>query len=233
MDIKEYNKVMNERYFRNNAYHGVKDPQENSTSGNHHIINAIHYTILNREGELTEQDREIADKYIEACMERPGIFNRAPDKFDHQAHDDYIGIACTSSLLSLPFIGYINDNKLRYYDNTEESIKFEFKNWHGRFPWAIMTYRVCGGLSVNILLQLAFCIYLYINIGNKDLTDTSGKILRWLQIEAVKGKYKLVDYFIKMWHTDVMKDYPGGMGDVMGIYYGEDHPFAKVLKGKV
>lgn len=233
MNILQYNKVMNASYFRNNTYHGVKDPQVNSTSGNHHIMNAIHYSILNREDALVEQDRAVANTFIDACMEKPGIFNRAPDKFDHQAHDDYIGIACTSKILHLPFAGYINDVKLRYYDNTEESTKFELKNWHGRFPWAILTYRLCGGLGANILLQLAFCIYLYMGIKNKDLTDTSGRILRWLQKENVKGKYKLVDKFIKMWEDDIKAKYPDAMGTVLGIYYGEEHPFALYMRGKV
>lgn len=233
MTIEEFIKTMNESYFKAGAYHGMKNPDNNSTSGNHHVINATYYTIVNNLGKLTEEDREIANAYISACMEKPGIYNRAPDKFDHQAHDDTVAICATSKLLHLPHAGLIEDIPYYYYDNTEETTKFEFKNWHWRFVWPILTYKVCSGKSTNLFYQLGFCYYLYTGTKKKDMTDTSGRILRWLQKEAVKGKYKLVDWFIKKFEDNIARDYTFAMGDVFGIYYGYDHPFSLIMKGKV
>ena len=233
MNIEQYNLEMNTNYFRANTYHAVKNPQINSTSGNHHLMNAIHYCILKRENKLTDKDRNTASNFIHDCSERLGIYNRAPDKFDHQAHDDYLAISVTSKLLGLFHATIINNTPYYYFDNTEETSKFELKNWHGRFPWAIFTYKTCAGEIANLFYQLVFCGYLVSSMFNKDLTDTSGRILRWIQKEAVKGKYKLVDFFIDLWEKDIVKKYPEAMGTVMGIYYGDDHPFSQVLKGKV
>lgn len=233
MDFKQYYSEMNSNYFRENSYHPVKNPAYLETSGNLHIINAIHYTILERYKANAEREYHNASSFISDCMERFGIYNRAPTKFDHQAHDDYIGIAIQSKLFNLAHARFINSTKYYYFDNTEETNKFEIKNWHGRFPWALFTYNVCDTGSANLFYQLGFCAYLWTGIRNKDLTDTSGRILRWLQKEAVKGKYKLVDWFIGKWEKDLASKYPGGIGEVMGIYYGPDHPFALVLKGEV
>lgn len=238
MNVTEFISEMNNNYFKDGTYHTQRNPQTNSTSGNHHVINATYYTILNKLDSklLSFEDMVNADNYIKRCEEKTGIYNRAPDKFDHQSHDDYIGIACTSDILGLDFSFHIvtkGETSFWYFDNTEESSKFEIKNWHGRFPWAIGTYRVCATGDVSFLNELGFCLYLYSDIKNKDLTDTSGKILRFIQKERWKGYSKLVDKFIKMWEDSIIKRYPNAMGDVMGIYHGEDHPFCKVLKGIV
>jgi hypothetical protein len=193
--------------------------------------------MLNKkESMLTIEDVITSDNYIARCQEKMGIFNRAPNKFDHQSHDDYIGIACTSNILGLWFANYIvayGKKHFYYYDNTEETTKLEIKNWHGRFPWAIGTYKVCAGYKANWFEQLNMCLYLYVSIKNKDLTDTSGRILRFIQKERWKGRYKLVDKFIKMWEDDIKTRYPKAMGDVLGIYHGKDHPFAIIMEGKV
>lgn len=236
MEIKEFMYKMNRDYYRNGAYHGIKNPAENSTSGNHHVINATYYSIIDRFNEVTGSDQKIASDYIHACEEKAGIYNRTPDKFDHQSHDDYIGICCTSNKLFLPFAADIVQYGKKhwwYFDNTEETTKFEIKNWHGRFPWALHTYKVCAGGCASLLSILGFCAYMYMGTFNKDLTDTSGRILRWLQKESVKGKNGLVDFFIHKWEADILEKYPNGMGDVFGIYYGEEHPFAQIMKDDV
>lgn len=236
MDFNIYKDIMNNHYFRDGTYHGAKDPPTNSTSGNHHIINAIHYSICDRYNEVTGEDQIIASNYIDKCLDITGVFNRAPDKFDHQAHDDIIGISCTSKKLFLPYANYINrygEKHFWYFDNTEETSKFEIKNWHGRFPWAIATYKHCAGYRLNLFYQLALGLYFYTGTRNDDTTDTSGRILRWLQKESVKGKYKIVDFFIKKWEDKLKEQYSNAMGDVMSIYYGVNHPFAQILQGVV
>lgn len=236
MNVTEFISEMNNNYFKDGTYHTQRNPQTNSTSGNHHVINATYYTIVNKLDKtlLTMDDVANADSYIMRCQERKGIYNRAPDKFDHQSHDDYVGISCTSDILGLWYpndIVEVGKKKLWYFDNTEESTKFEFKNWHGRFPWATGTYKVCADDKLGPLNVAGICLYLYDDIRNKDLTDTSGKILRFIQKERWKGESKTVDKFIKMWEDSIVKKYSNAMGDVMGIYHGEDHPFCKVLKG--
>lgn len=236
MNIQEFITEMNDNYFNNGCYHAVKNPPNGSTSGNHHILNATYYTIIDRHNKLNSADQQIASEFIIRCEEKPGIYNRAPDKFDHQAHDDYIGIACTSKKLFLPFAMEIykyGKKHFWYYDNTEETTHFEFKNWHGRFPWAICTYKTCANGNAPLFYKLAFGLYMYAGTFNNDKSDTSGRILRWLQKESLKGQSKLLDFFINLWEADIKKKYTDGMGDVFGIYYGLDHPFSKIMKGEV
>lgn len=233
MEPAKYKALMDGRYYRNNAYHAVIDPETDSTSGNHHVINAIHYTILKRYNLLNDGDRETANEFIHACMEGFGIYNRAPDKFDHQAHDDYLGIAVTSKLLNLYHRLIIANTPYYYFDNTEETPKVELKNWHGRFPWAVYTYKVAADQNPGVFNRLIFCGYLVMDLFRKDLTDTSGRILRWLQIQNAKGESKVVDFFINLWENNLRKKYTGGMGEVMAIYYGADHPFAEILRDQV
>ena len=237
MLIGEYIREMQAHYFKGNCYHTQRNPEHNSTSGNHALINATHYTIVKKlGGKLTDDDIVEANNYIRDCKEREGIFNRAPDKFDMQAHDDYVGICCTSKQLQLPYAEEIYNYGTKhwwYFDNTEETPKFEFRNWFGRFVWTVFTFKACARARANLFLQLAFGLFLYTQSFNKDLTDTSGRILAWVQKEAVKGKYKLVDWFIEKWEADVKAKYPNGVGDIMSIYHAPDHPFALILKGVV
>lgn len=234
----EYKLEMYNNYRRGNTYHTMRNPDNDTTSGNHHVINATHHVIAKKIGILITQDEEFIKQFIIDSRDVSGVINRAPTKYDHQTHDDLVCISVSSKLLNWSFAKEIAEEGNEgfipwYFDNTEESTNFEFKNWHGRFPWAVFTYRHCADMNVNWFHKLGYKHYLKDSMKNKDLTDTSGRILRFIQNEAARGIDKGVDEVIKEWEEDLLKKYPGGMGEVLGIYHGKDHPFSKVMWGKV
>lgn len=236
MTIEQFIQVMNNKYFTYDCYHTAKNPS-NYTSLNHHVINATYYAQLNRYNAQTEKDRLIAQRFIEACRDESGVFNRIPGNFDQlQAHDDLLSIVTTSKILHLPYAGEIYDygNKWRfpkfkgipipvkwYYDSTEESKEFDVRCFHGRFPWLIAYYKACDNIELNLFDKLAYSLYL-LNDANE-----SGNILRWLTISQMKGKYKIVDKAIKMWENNIIKKY-GTMNNVFALYHAKDHPFANL-----
>lgn len=255
MDISQFVIEMEMHYKRGGVYHTMRNPDNDITSGNHHVINATYYVILNKfnythglESALSKE----ASTFIEACRSPTGVFNRAPTKLDKEGHDDNLAITVTSNILNLSYAKEIFDygNKWRYpklhiyksfylpiplkwyYDNITED-KLTLSSWHGRFQWLIAFYKLSNGKSISLLERLALNIYLESDSYNKDLTDTSGRILTWLVIQSIKGKDFDIDESITAWEKDIMSKYPGGMGQVFGIYHGTNHPFALIMEGKI
>lgn len=236
MDIKDFIQTMNQKHFRDDCYHTVKNPTGYS-SLNHHVINATYYSLLNSKHGQTETDRLIAQNFIESCKDVTGVYNRIPGNTDQlQAHDDLLAIVTTSRLLHLPYAGEIYDygNQWRfpkfkgipipvkwYYDSTEESPEFDVRCFHGRFPWLIAYYKVCDNIELSWFDQLAYYLYM------RSDANESGNILRWLTISQMQGKYKLVDKAIKVWHSNIVKKY-GTMNNVFALYHNKAHPFANL-----
>ncbi len=232
MTLEEYEKEMKAHYFYNGCYHTVRNPITPSTSGNHHVINATHYLILKMFGANMASYAAEAWDYIMRCREAPGIFNRAPDKFDHQAHDDYIAIFIICRIFGFTDIAneMVKAGKppFFYYDNTEETKKFEFKNWFGRFGWTAYTFANCSTISKpGIFSKLCMALYYIVGAFNKDRTDTSGRILRWLQVRGQPHNSLLVGFAIWLWRKSMCKLYKSPQ-EMLGIYHGRSHPFARI-----
>lgn len=258
-DVVAYYKEMNDHYFRANCYHTVRDPQHDATSGNHHVSNATHHVILNKLTKgysivlqsLIKDEAFSAVEFIEATRNKHGWFDRHPKKLgDRQAHDDNMGIIVSSKILGLPFGKDIYDHGNKwtkgtlavkgykiplalkwYYTNLDDLPAIRLNAWHGRFVWLNAVYDVGGGKKPGVLASLAYAGYLLKDIYfNKDKTDTSGKILKWLANDAMKGQNFLIDYAIRKWEQYIKDMYVDGhMGEVLGVYHGFDHPFSKSM----
>jgi hypothetical protein len=259
----DYHTEMIEHYYRAGAFHTVRDPQEDATSGNHHVLNATHHLVLKKlingngviKNTLLRQEALPAFNFIEATRNKYEWFDRHPAKMgDRQAHDDNIGIITSSKILTLPFATDIYEHgdkwtkgtfevkgiKLPillkwYYTNLDDLPAIRFNAWHGRFPWLIALYKVGAGYEPGLLGSLAYAVYLLEDVYfNKDKTDTSGKILKWLMNDSLRGESKIIDWAIDKWEAYIKEMYPNGyMGEVLGIYHGEDHPFAKAMYGRI
>ena len=69
---------------------------------------------------------------------------------------------------------------------------------------------------------------------NKDKSDTSGRILKWLSNDVMRGQSRLIDWAIDKWEANIKEVYPDGhMGEVLGIYHNESHPFSKYMWRKI
>lgn len=237
MTEQQFIELMFDEYQYGGCFHTQRFPIQQSTSGNHHVINATFHAMLNTQQNSEEMQviRDLARNYIERCRDMAtDTFNRAPDKYDHQAHDDYVAIAVSSYLLGLPYAKEIVDKHAPFFyvDNTEESTQFEFKNIFGRFGWTNYTFYRAAGLKPSFLLRLAFAIYIYVGSRNMDRTDTSGRILRWLQLSIADRNDWMLRWAIRRWENNIREVYPTArMGAVMAIYHGSLHPFALYMSG--
>lgn len=257
----DFHTEMVEHYYRAGAFHTVRNPQEDATSGNHHCINATYHLILKKSTDnrliskvLLNQEKEPAAKFINSTRNLYDWFDRHPKKMgDRQAHDDNIGIIVSSKILGLPFPQEIYDKGNQwtkghlllaglkipfvlkwYYTNLPDEPQLRLNAWHGRFPWLVGIYNVGVGKSPGFINSLAYAAYLMADVYfGKDRTATSGKILKWLANDTMKGQSKIIDWAINKWENYIKEMYPGQMGEVLGIYHGVDHPFSKAMWGKM
>ena len=116
----DYYNEMVAYYYRADCFHTMRNPDQDATSGNHHVINATHHYILKKlkNKALMDADEELysdiefmlieehttASNFIESTRNKYGWFDRHSKKMgDRQAHDDNIGIIVSSRFLGLNF----------------------------------------------------------------------------------------------------------------------------------
>lgn len=245
----DYISEMNAHYYRANAYHTVRDPDSDATSGNHHVINATHYLIMRK---ISPMSLMIVtpEPFIESTRTPEGWFNRHPTKVnDIEKHDDNIGIITISNLFGLSYAKEIYNYGSRwrypklfgklplpmkwYYDNLNGT-KLDFNLWHKRFFWTVAVYKAGAGEKLNIIDKLSYCFYLLDDVYlKKDRTAVSGTILKWLANDVMKGKSWLIDKCIAKFEKHIEEVYPDKMGEVFAIYHGTEHPFAKIMKNRL
>lgn len=121
--VADYYKEMVAYYYRADCFHTMRNPDQDATSGNHHVINATHHLILKKnlgysigyDGqvsggsydevmEMLENEAIASKSFIESTRNKYGWFDRHPKKMgDRQSHDDIIGIFVSSRILELKF----------------------------------------------------------------------------------------------------------------------------------
>jgi len=249
MDVAQFIEEMHKHYYRAGVYHTMKDPDQDYTSGNHAVLNATYYAILNQNNATTEADRVTAQAFIESCRGPNDTFNRTPTKPDLQGQDDLIGIAVTAKALGLPYAYELHLRgkrwmypklfgipiPFRYYYNNETRTDLNIKSYYGnlRFPWFTAFITESAGEEPSLFQEIAYVVMLYGDIRNKNTGDTSGRILTWLMNQNMKGKSKFVDYFIRKWEISISELYPDKIGGVFSVYHGPSHPFSVFMKGKI
>jgi hypothetical protein len=215
-----------------------KNPGARSTN-NALLYTGTYYAILVLKGEAREEDLKQFETLVRACEVpgNPGLYYRHPNHTDiPQQHDDYIGIAAASYHLQ----STIAKDIMTYgkaYNWTYDSLKPGSSNiafWHYRFGSVTPHYKVCAGEHLGLIDQITWSISIAIGaFGNKD--NASGKILDWLKIRAVGGKFPLCDAAIALWRYRMGKAFPNGMGDIFAHYFlndgGYSHPFSEATKG--
>lgn len=247
MDFQEFHQQMNSNYYRANCYHTMQNPDNDATSGNHHVINATYHLINFKLNDLYPASLEGKEDYnkeyafIANTQVEPGLYVRHPVKAkDNQTHDDYIGLLVSSKIFNLGIAKAIHEYGQsrrfllkNYFDTLKES-RFKFDSWFGRFTWFTAVVKVRVGIEPNLLEKISYCAHIMTDVYlNKDRTNTSGRILQWMMNSMMKGKSKIVDACINKWEENIKATYPGQMGEVLGIYHGVNHPFTKAMWGKI
>ncbi len=242
MDYNQFYQEMNTHYYRANCYHTMRTPNNDATSGNHHVINGTYYLIGRKLGGYTPSNVDKFYAFVRSTeVNQGGLYARHPNKkTDHQTHDDYIGILTGAVALgsSYPneYIHRYGENNNYIYDTLQKPATFTTKwnNWHGRFPGLIGVYKRAAGVKISMLDRIGYCAALLADIYfPKEKTDVSGRILTWLSNSIMKDEGKMIDYCIDKWNKKIEQTYEGKMGEVLGIYHGTTHPFSKAMWNKL
>lgn len=137
----------------------------------------------------------------------PGLLSRYPGDPGIMDWDDHLGAAAVS-----PFCAS------RINKHGEATDWMFGTQWLGRLPIFIPTVRASAGLPLNYFNQAKASVAFIWNCFEKR-EETSGKILLWLASKALYGKYRMITAAIDIWRYSMRKKYPGGMNEVMGIYF--------------
>lgn len=212
------------------AVHTVRDANEDITSGNHHVIGAVHHKFLALMDQIRLRDISQAVTFIESTRDVTGVFNRAATKLEDQAHDDILALVVSDFYLDRGYArelyaigdrwvaGWMRVWKIKvpvifkwYFDNTEETPEIELKKWFGRFMWLPGVIKICTrrpDLKMSWFEKLNYMIYLGTNLLEKDPNAMSGRQLRWLTIDVVyRQGYPMVNRMIRKWRQKQEETY--------------------------
>jgi hypothetical protein len=145
----------------------------------------------------------------------PGLIGRYPGSNDCCSWDDHTGAAAVSVAMAKRILTYMNKNNWTLPNG----------DYLGRFPLFAPTVMIGAGETLSVWDQIkAAAAYLYNCFEKKS--ETSGKIILWLASKKFgDGTYKITTFAVAIWTIVMTWKYPGGMKDVMAIYFPEGHPF--------
>ncbi len=221
-----YKELMNAHYIlgRWGAVHTVRDPADDITSGNHHVIAAVHHKYLGLMKVWDVEDQRKAIEFIESTRDVTGVFNRAATKLEDQAHDDILAISASAYYLKMPryarelhaignrwTAGFMKVWGIKipmvfkwYYDNTEETPEIEVKKWFGRFFWLPGFMKEClddPNEGMSWFHRMNYVFYILDSAWfEKDDRAVSGRQLRDLTMDIVYRRgYPIVNWAIRTW----------------------------------
>ena len=201
------------------------------TTGNGILETAFAVLYLTDLPEST--DRDLIRGLIEAvlrCQTSEGSFNKNPGRTDQITHDDLMGAASLSRIVSSPLSSPLAGLLVRLGEQNMWNIGNSLPPYwdaHAR-PWDVCYYRMCAGRKsawyeeVMMVLEILIAA-LRLAMGK---TSPSGDRLRWLRLRAVKGFSVWTDLAGWLWRLAARRAYvtPGTM---MKWYYDNaEHPYA-------
>lgn len=210
----------------------VPNPPKHSTD------NALlfHATLISL---LTPEEREIEKPVFEAavlaCEFVPGRYGRYPGDTENDAWDNLVGIAYASYVLDLPFAAdiYQYGHTTGWVWNNADPGKWTGASYLGRYPTFIpflKTAAKAGGLNPFAQMMVSGG---YLSNWFEEKAATSGRLLLRLQAECLCHHGPISDAGIHVWKKRMKQLYPGGYRELMGIYFGQDHPFTQYAPSEI
>lgn len=155
-----------------------------------------------------------------------GLLQRYPGCKTQDSFDNYIAAMAASYLC--------DGGKLagRIWTYGKKNFGFYCNNgfvWNAflwRSPSFVGFSRFCATGNIGLHWQAVLAESFRIAANSKE---QDSKILSWFMVRCLKGKYKVVDKAIEHWKTKLKEHYPRGIGNVLGEYYGYDHPNSMAL----
>jgi hypothetical protein len=215
----------------------VRSPYISNQPGQEPDGNPILYlglwcAILNRvNGGLTSNEFNLVKETYLKSATLPGLLNRGEHKRkDFESHDDYIGMLAASVLTgNFDIVSEIYDygkaNRWQY-DNTFNMPWY--RTWFGRYAGMVQTIKLAHRVKLNLLDKILFYFGVAFNKGESGIQKA------WLMSEIYREqpyRYWLCDKGLAVL-DDKIWQYPGRMGGVFEIYFGTEHLFTKLMRGK-
>lgn len=159
--------------------------------------------------------------FYDACEIAPGLIARYPGKAANGiSQDEMMGAATLYPIAAQRILAYGRAH--HWYFNPSGS-KFSLSNWFGRFLDFPPYIKFCAGSGMNIIDQLAWSIMTFFSPISPQ-SDTSGKLLKLIQVKALKGHYFICDLAIAWYYNRMSRAYPEGPQQLFSIYFGATHP---------
>lgn len=183
---------------------------------------------------LSLNDREQLQATYADIKVQPGLISRSRFKrADHEAHDDYIGLAHASYFLDQSIAKEIVAYGRAHNWCFENLNGATPRSWHWRLPGVIQHYKLAAGERLGILDAALWSITMFFPADNE-----SGLQLEWLMLDLyLSQNYRcwIMDAAAKHWFKKLSENtkYPDRMGSVLAKYFGAGHVFAKWMTGVI
>jgi hypothetical protein len=205
---------------------------------NPHLQTAQYVRILRARGEtLAPLDYLAIDAFVLQCRLSRGLFKRwphdqpDPERYSNNiSHDELMAIAYLGWVLGRPWARGIYEYGRRhwfaYESHTPERLTpfelFRF-NLNRIFDFRAFV-KLCMGERPSLLQEWLWCRQMMRRADNPDLTNISGRILGWLQLEVVDacGTPRMKRTAARF-REKLSRNYPGGPAELLAGYY---HPGA-------
>lgn len=218
-------------------------PVTGRASGNGVCYTSEYYILLNKNGELKDQDRTAFAAKIGSCIDSNGLLNRAQAGTDpdQEGPDDYLGVlsACKSlgnTEIPRQFLKAVF--KYQGFLNNSNPGKWTLSSFLIRQPQLLACMVAAAFPSFNNPLHLfsrllaaplffVSAVIIATNCMFTDPSDTDSRRLGWHVWQTLKPVSLTCWLAGKIWEKRLFRDFGAyGMLRVAAIYYQKNHPFA-------
>lgn len=202
--------------------------------GNADLYTGTYYLIKNRLSGLNQTDKEHFEHSISQIEIEPGLIQRAykPDEFE--AFDDYIGLLAADYFLKTGFGKRVYEygKKHLFSWNNLNPKKWTLRGLFIRVPAFYGLLKASAGRKLNFIDDIVFAIDLLLTERDEP-GATSGRILDWHKVEVFKEAGGIIaKWAIAKRNEEFAVKYPNLMGNVFGVYFNPEYPFAKYMNGE-
>lgn len=159
--------------------------------------------------------------FFKACEVEPGLIKRYPGRMGGGISQDEMIGAATLDVLAADRLYQYGEAHHWYFN--PDATAFTLSNWYGRFLDFKPYIKMRAGYRLNIIDKIGWSIMTVLSPLSAE-SNTSGKLLKWSQLSSMQGNNWLCDMAIKFWKWKMTRTYPGGLKQLMSIYFPPTHP---------
>lgn len=210
------------------VYPANGENKDTFTCDDYHMMNSLYMHVLNSWGYgINFGELFSLGAFQSACVKVPGLIARFPSRMNDDISQDEIYGAISVGMTKTPE-AYGSQNYYCYY--LADPGHFHWDYFFARYPSFVAYVRAAAGKPIWFS-QFFWCAG-FLASALTSHSETSGKLLSYLQI-PVMSKHWIPNQCIKLWKWGMMKHYPGGLQDIMKIYFASQpsHPFIACARG--